>query len=262
VEALVPLNLKGNAYRWGRSGRFQGPVGPAWPGRSSEAERLLSGALGVALSIGGLGRARERDLAQAHLGRFVEAHRSYAHAKALEAEFGTMLHFGMIAFAEGRAELLADEAVAAERLSRAGYTRFGELGGTGFRTTSGALFADALLRLGRHTEAGEVLAEVEAFVARDDMDAPARLHVVRARVHHAWGGRAQAEQFAREAVALAAQSDHLELQGDALLALAEALGDGDEARGCLGDALDLFERKENLVQAQKARALHEKMTGA
>jgi hypothetical protein len=70
------------------------------------------------------------------------------------------------------------------------------------------------------------------------------------------GARAEAEQLAREAVAISEGTDGLNGQGDAYADLAEVLllGDQADAAGATFDrALDRYERKANLVMAQRMR---------
>jgi hypothetical protein len=64
--------------------------------------------------------------------------------------------------------------------------------------------------------------------------------------------------LAREAVALADETDFLVLRGDAYLDLAEVLlasGREGDARAAVERALEFFERKENVVSAEQARSL-------
>jgi len=76
-------------------------------------------------------------------------------------------------------------------------------------------------------------------------------------VDAASGKHAEAERLAREAVAIAARTHALNLQGDALCDLAEVLADAgepDEAGAALQQALARYERKENIVMAERVRA--------
>ena len=71
------------------------------------------------------------------------------------------------------------------------------------------------------------------------------------------GAHEEAERHAREAVALAAATDALDLHGNALVDLADTLALADrteEAATCVADALRLYERKGNDVSAERARA--------
>jgi tetratricopeptide (TPR) repeat protein len=114
------------------------------------------------------------------------------------------------------------------------------------------------MRQGGDEDALEVLAVADEIAQRDDYDAQVRMRAVRARILARRGELAQAEQRAREAVEMVARTDDIVLHGDALLALAEVLrasGATDEATAALWQALELFERKENVVQAEQTRAL-------
>jgi hypothetical protein len=84
---------------------------------------------------------------------------------------------------------------------------------------------------------------------------------VEERVHAGRGEHVEAERLAREAVALGDESDMLNAQGDAYLDPAEVLrlaGKTDEARNALREALARYERKGNLVMAQRTET---KLTG-
>ncbi len=79
---------------------------------------------------------------------------------------------------------------------------------------------------------------------------------VQALVDSSRGHHAEAEQLAREAVAITERTDALNWQGDALTDLAEVLhaaGRSDEADATLTQALERYERKMNLAQAAQTR---------
>jgi hypothetical protein len=78
----------------------------------------------------------------------------------------------------------------------------------------------------------------------------------RAKVLARRGDNAEAVRLAREAVAIGATTDHLNAQGDANADLGEVLllsGKTDEAGAALEQALKRYERKGNLVMAQRMR---------
>jgi tetratricopeptide (TPR) repeat protein len=80
----------------------------------------------------------------------------------------------------------------------------------------------------------------------------------RAKVLARDGNADKALQLAREAVAIIAETDWLNLRGDALLDLAEVLdlaGKPDEAAPRIAEALHLYEQKGNIVAAGKAHEL-------
>ena len=79
---------------------------------------------------------------------------------------------------------------------------------------------------------------------------------VEALVHARRGHQTQAEQLAREAVAITARTDALNNQGDALCDLAEVLqaaGRSDEAAATLAQALERYEHKKNLAMSAQVR---------
>ena len=79
---------------------------------------------------------------------------------------------------------------------------------------------------------------------------------MQALVHARRGHHTQAEQLAREAVAITERTDGLNLQGDALCDLAEVLnaaGRSDQAPAALAQALERYERKKNLAMPAQAR---------
>ena len=76
---------------------------------------------------------------------------------------------------------------------------------------------------------------------------------------------AEAESLAREAVAITESTDALNIQGDALCALADVLdtaGRTDEAQPVLTQALERYERKMNHAQAAQTRARLSDLKGA
>jgi class 3 adenylate cyclase/tetratricopeptide (TPR) repeat protein len=76
---------------------------------------------------------------------------------------------------------LAGELESAERVYRTSWDTLGEAGESGFRSTLGALFALALLELGRRADAEGILDEAEALGQEDDWLTTASVAIVRAR---------------------------------------------------------------------------------
>jgi tetratricopeptide (TPR) repeat protein len=158
----------------------------------------------------------------------------------------------------GLVELLAGDAAAAERVLRVAFDRLGELGEQGWRASIGAMLAEALARQGRDEEALKLIAQSNGLAQADDFDVHARTRTVHALILVRERELAEAEGLAREAVGIVAQTDAIVLHGDALLALAEAQrasGASEASKGALRQALALYERKENVVQAHQTRAL-------
>ena len=114
-----------------------------------------------------------------------------------------------------------------------------------------------LYAAGRPEEA-DAWAERAAGLGADD-DAMTQLlwRQVRAKVLAGRGENAEAERLAREAVAIADPIQMLNSQADAYADLADVLvlaGQREEAADAFEQALSRYERKENLVMAERTRA--------
>jgi class 3 adenylate cyclase len=191
-------------------------------------------------------------------GRFDEARAMVRASQEQALERGMEVRRLASAMQSGTIELLAgDDEAAVERL-REGYDGLGRLGEIGYRSTIGTLLADALERLGQDEAAEAVLRECQTIAAVDDFDPQARLRWVRARMLARRGEFEEAEQLAREAVAIMAPTDYLDHKGHAYVALADVLtaaGRFEDAREALIEAAGLFEKKGDIVS--KARAHHQ-----
>ncbi len=114
--------------------------------------------------------------------------------------------------------------------------------------------AEALVELGRPDEAEHWLEHGRATAPTEEPTPQILWRQMRARVLARRDEHDEAERLAREAVAQAGQTDQLNLNADALLALAEVLAlAGKDAGPELGQALALYERKGNLVMAERTR---------
>jgi hypothetical protein len=141
------------------------------------------------------------------------------------------------------------------RVLRRGFDELGEMGESGFRSTVSTILAQVLVGLERLDEAERVLDLAAELAAPDDMDPQVRMRAVRGLLLARQGDPGGAERVAREAVEVAARTDYLVLHGEALLALADVLPPGESRAAALWSALELFESKENLVQAEQTREL-------
>jgi tetratricopeptide (TPR) repeat protein len=116
----------------------------------------------------------------------------------------------------------------------------------------------SLCALGRYDEA-EPLAQLGRTLdeTRQDLFTQTLWRQVEALVHASRGEHVEAEALAREAVAILEPTDALNLQGEALTALAEvrhAAGRSDEAEAALARALERYERKRNLTMTAQVQA--------
>jgi tetratricopeptide (TPR) repeat protein len=116
--------------------------------------------------------------------------------------------------------------------------------------------ARSLCALGRYDEA-EPFAQVGRELANEqDLWSQALWRLALARIHSSRGDHVEAERLAREAVAVLESTDTLSEQGDGLFDLAQVLaaaGRTEEVRPALEQALDRYERKKNLVMAERVR---------
>lgn len=124
----------------------------------------------------------------------------------------------------------------------------------------------SLCALGRYDEA-EPLAQLGRTLDETGQDTLSQTlwRQVQALVHASRGEHVEAETLAREAVAITEPTDALNIQGEALCALAEVLHAADrsnESRATLAQALERYERKMNLAQAAQTRARLADLEGA
>ena len=135
-------------------------------------------------------------------------------------------------------------------------------GSRAFLSTYAPQLGRSLCALGRYDEA-EPLAQLGRELGGEQDFATQMLwRQVQARVHAHRGEHAEAERLAREAVAIAERTDGLNFQGDALCDLAEVLhaaGRTDEAADALEQALDRYERKQNLAMVAQVRPRLERL---
>jgi tetratricopeptide (TPR) repeat protein len=166
----------------------------------------------------------------------------------------------------GRVEMLAGDPMAAERQLRSAFAALEEAGETGSLSTVAAELADALYAQGHFEEAQRYTRVSEEAAASDDYASQILWRSVRAKAI-AREDPDGAEQLARAAVTLAADTDDIDRRGESFMALAEVLllaERPDEANPVIREALCLYEKKGNLVSAARARALlssHGEWTG-
>jgi class 3 adenylate cyclase/tetratricopeptide (TPR) repeat protein len=200
---------------------------------------------------------RLRGRALARLGRFDEARAILADVRAELAERGGGIQLGATTgMASVDVELLAGDPAAAAEFGAEGCRLLDELGDKTFQSTAAGWLAQALYALDRLEEADASAGRAAELGASDDAATQMLWRQVRAKVLARRGEHAEAERHAREAVALGEQTDLLDLQGDAYADLAEVLslaGRPKEATEALEQALARYERKGNLVMAQRAQ---------
>jgi class 3 adenylate cyclase len=196
--------------------------------------------------------------ALAMLGRFDEARTIIASLRAEHTERGEALQLAMLhGHGASDVELLAGDAAAAAELGRDGCRRLGEMGHPSWQSTAAGKLACALYELDELDEADAAAAQAAELGSSDDAITQLLWRQVRAKVLARRGEHAEAERLARAAVAIGEATDMLDPQGDAHAALAEVLtlaGRLEDAAAALDEAAARFERKGNLVSAERTRA--------
>jgi tetratricopeptide (TPR) repeat protein len=199
-------------------------------------------------------------IALAHLvamrGDFEHARELARSSRARLEEFGWRFLAALTSIDSGPIELLAGDAVAAERELRRDYETLEAMGERNYIATVAALLAEALFRQGRLEEADAFSKESEATAAEDDVASQVLWRIARAKIVARGGDADGAVSLARSAVDLHRGSDEPDLLGTALLDLAEvseAAGATEDARAALAEAIALFEAKGNVVSAAVAR---------
>jgi tetratricopeptide (TPR) repeat protein len=154
--------------------------------------------------------------------------------------------------------LLAGDVDEAVRELRSGYAALEQMGEKALRSTIAVNLAEALFRQGRRDEAEHLAREGLELASSEDIATQIQGRAVRARLLAVNGMYEEADQTAREAVALAEKTDDLFTLGQTYMALAEVLpaaGRREEAIEALGAAADASERKCNMITAAKARTM-------
>ncbi len=199
----------------------------------------------------------------AMLGRSEEARRILAEQRAELAERGGgVLLANITAFESLWVELWAGDPAAAAEFGAEGFRLHEELGENGFPGLAAGYLAQALYSLDRLGEANAWAGRAKELGPREDAWEEMLWRQVKAKLLARRGERAEAERLAREAVAISDKTERLNAQGDVYSDLAEVLllaGKLDEAAAALEQAHDCYERKGNVVMAQRVRTRLEEL---
>jgi len=251
--ASNPPELIGASYT---NDQFNFPGATPASAGAARAEELLGELRGDRLA----GAAATRGLAgfRALQGRFDEARSLLIEARAVIEDLGLRWLLPGISFFLGPLEVLAGDYEAAERALRPGIEVLDAAGETGRQSSLVGLLADVLARQERFEEA--LVASDRAKALSPGIDAASQIfwRVARARSLVGLGRAAEAESLARAAVELGAASTFFHQHADAAVCLAEvlrALERPAEAAAVLAEAVVLYERKESIPGAARARVL-------
>lgn len=191
-------------------------------------------------------------------GRPDEARTCIAHGREVLEDLGARLSWAGSGIPAGLTGLLIGEPREAEEALRPACELLEEIGETGYLSTAVGYLAQVLYEQGRYEEAERFTRRGEETAAPDDFESQIHWRSVRAKLMAQRGELRAAERLAREAVAIAEKTDFLNLHGSASMSLGEVLrigGRADEAAKAIRRARDLYEQKENVVWAGRARAL-------
>jgi class 3 adenylate cyclase/tetratricopeptide (TPR) repeat protein len=199
-----------------------------------------------------------RSAALAHVGRFDEARALCAELRRDYADRGALARLGGVTSQNAvTIELLAGDPATGARLGEEGCAILEEAGELGLLSTSACFVGQALYQADRLDEAEAWANRAVELGGSDDAATQMLWRQVKAKVLARRGERVDAERLAREAVAIAEETDKTDWCATAHADLAEVLelaGEPEQAAAALERALALYERKGNLVLAQRTRA--------
>jgi tetratricopeptide (TPR) repeat protein len=198
------------------------------------------------------------------VGRFDEARDLLSSALKRAHELGVEFKAASISMYYAATLLLAGEPSAAEGVIRPAVEALQRMGERNLVAVAVALLGEALYRQHKFDEAMLATLMSEDASAPDDAAAHMAWRGIRAKIHAVRGEYAVAERLARDAVAHGERTDFLSLRGDAHVDLAIVLMLANRDREALEQfttAIELFERKGNIVGAQAARVLRDTVAG-
>jgi tetratricopeptide (TPR) repeat protein len=195
--------------------------------------------------------------ARSMMGDLEAARAIFTEARAELADRGGGIGLAVITAIEAVSfECLAGRPAVASELGVEGCRMLEGLGDQSFLSTAAALLAEALYELHRDDDANAWVDKATELGASGDLFTQMSWRQVKAKLLARAGRHADAEQLALDAVSMSLDTDFLIGQGTAHADLAEVLaqsGRPTDATTALSKAEALFQRKGNVVSAQRAR---------
>jgi DNA-binding SARP family transcriptional activator len=266
-QALAYARRAGDARTESQILNFLVGVALFGPTRVGVAIERCRAVLNEAQGEGRVAAAALRALGGLHAmeGRFEEAWACVERDGAILRDLGLKVVVGSSTELAGIVGLLAGDPVAAESHLRLGFAVLEEMGDRSGMSTNAAILAEAVLAQGRDEEALELTVQSERAAAAEDLPVQVQWRGPRAKALARRGELDAAKRLAHEAVSLAERTDFLNLHANALLDLATVLQHDrrvEEAAAAAEAAKALYERKGNLVGAEKAQSFVGKIDAA
>lgn len=200
---------------------------------------------------------RIRGVAYAMFGEFQRGREACDAAVAIYEELGLPVSAIGVASERERVERLAGDLDAAERVLRDASKRLREIGDLGYLSWIDSTLARALALDGRADEAVATARASRSEMQPDHAHGQFVARIAEAIALSSEGMYSGAEEIVAEALLIADATDSIEAQAEARSVLASihaALGRHESAQARLAEAIELYERKGNIVSAAR---LHE-----
>jgi class 3 adenylate cyclase/tetratricopeptide (TPR) repeat protein len=182
-------------------------------------------------------------------GEFDEARGRYSHAREIHEELGRRFRIATLgSLIAADIEQLAGRTDEAAAILRWAYETVNEMGAIGVTATIAGFYAHALALDGQNAQAEEVSRFAEEHAPTSDIVTQVLWRTARAHVV------TDGEELARQAVAIAGETDYPDLEARALTCLAEVLRLGDERSSLLSEAKRIYEAKGNVAAAARLLA--------
>ena len=225
------------------------------PQAIAQCEQLIAGVLSDRLVEGNvlcmLAQLRAMN------GELQTARKLYRESRAMLRDLERGVNAAATGIDLARVELLGGDLAMAEREVRADYDFLAKVGETYNRSTMAAYLSCLVRDQGREEEALVWSKIAEETAAPDDVDSQALWRSIRAPIMARVGNTMIAEELARTALEMARRTESPGLLADTLAELASVMqlgGKPDEARQAVGEAINLYRAKGNLVSAARASA--------
>ena len=242
---------------------LQAVAAMAGPMPTDEALNLVEGGLGhtTQFPAGASGPTRMLCLQ----GRFAEARAALSRTADQMAERGGRVLPSEAHEVAGNVALMEGDVRQAVRNLQLAYDEKMAAGDPAGASTTATALAEAYLGAGDLDQALRYALHARQTSSRDDFASQGRSRQIEARVLSARGRHPEAEELAREAVAIMADTDYLALHGDALVHLGHVLhaaGRVEEASAAAREAVGLYERKAATYLVERTRGLVRAWGGA